>query len=219
MEVKAFEQGGVSERQKSKGCFRQGACLLIPLAALALLYLFFRGAGAFLIHGDRLEPSSAVVSLGGGGEHRVEEAVRLINDRYGEWLILTEPGEVTPGGAMGSGFFRTVAIENGLSEYAIMITDGTQKSTYDEAVAVLELMQKHKMNSVIVVTDPFHTMRTRTIFRDVFKGSGLAVRVHPVPSHWYRSDSWFLSKDGWSHTLREYVKLIGYWTGSYHSLD
>jgi uncharacterized SAM-binding protein YcdF (DUF218 family) len=143
----------------------------------------------------------------------------LINDHYGQWLILTEPGETAAGGEMGSRFFRTVAIEQGLSEHAIMVTDGVQGSTHDEAAAVLQLMQKHQMNSVIVVTDPYHTMRTRIIFRDMFHDSGLTVRVHPIKTHWYRSGTWFLSADGWANTAREYIKLIGYWLGIYQTLD
>ena len=186
---------------------------------LVVLFLLLVAMGSFLIYGDRLKPSDAVVALGGGSEGRVAESVSLILDHYGQWLILTEPGEIEPGGGMGSQFFRSVAIEEGLSEHSIFITDGIQGNTHDEANAVMTLMQKHKMNSVIVVTDPFHTMRTRIIFRDVFEGSGLEVRVRPVQNHWYRAGTWFLSRAGWANTMREYVKLIGYWTGIYHTLD
>jgi uncharacterized SAM-binding protein YcdF (DUF218 family) len=72
---------------------------------------------------------------------------------------------------------------------------------------------------VIVVTDPFHTQRTRMIFREVFDGSGRSVRVHPVPGHWYRSGTWFLSVAGWGNTLREYAKMTGYMLGLTPSLD
>lgn len=196
------------------------SCLLALLMLAALGYLFLRGLGAFLITGDTLKGSDAVVALGGGGEWRVAEAVNLINNKHaGYWLILTEPGELTTGEGLGSRFFRTVAIEHGLSPYAILITDGTQGSTHDEAVAVLRLMEQHDFKSVIVVTDPFHTQRARLIFRDVFRGSGRSVRIHPVPDHWYRSGTWFLSADGWELTIREYAKLFGYWLGIYRQLD
>ncbi len=186
------------------------ACLLALLVGLACLYLALRGAGALLITGDPLKKADAVVALGGGGEWRVVEAVRLIQADYGKALILTEPGETAPGEGMGSRFFQGVAVENGLSPYVIMITEGVQRSTQDEAHAVLALMRKHQLKNVIVVTDPFHTQRARLIFRDAFRGSGLTVRVHPVPNHWYRSDTWFLSGEGWMVTLLEYFKLAGY---------
>lgn len=188
-------------------------CLFALLVVAVLGYLALRAAGSFLIDGDQLKKADLVVALGGGGEWRVVEAVRLIEDRYATNLVLTEPGETGRGEEMGSRFFRTVAIENGLSPYAIMITEGVQRSTKDEAQAVRALMEKHKYQSVIVVTDPFHTMRTRLIFRETFRGSGLTVRVHPVPDHWYQSSTWFLSVDGWANTIREYVKLLGYILG------
>ncbi len=191
-------------------CLGPRACLLVALVALGLLYLALRAAGAFLITGDRLKQANLVVALGGGGEWRVVEAVHLIQQRYATNLVLTEPGETGPGEGMGSRFFRSVAIENGLSPFAIIITEGVQHSTYDEARAVLALMQKHQYQSVIVVTDPYHTQRARLIFREVFRGSGLTVRVHPVSNHWYNSKTWFFSLDGWANTIREYVKLAGY---------
>lgn len=186
-------------------------CLLVIVVGLVGLYIVLRGVGAFLITGDWLKKSDVVVALGGGEEYRVEEAVRLINEGYGLWLLLTEPGEVKPGQGMGSGFFRSAAMENGLSPHAILVTDGIQRNTSDEARAVLAMMQKHHFQSVIVVTDPYHTMRTRLIFRSVFKNSGLTVRVHPVPDHWYRSGTWFFYPLGWEQTIRESVKVAGFY--------
>jgi uncharacterized SAM-binding protein YcdF (DUF218 family) len=187
--------------------------LLGLLLAAGLCYLVLRGLGAFLITGDALERGDAVVPLGGGGEDRVVEAVRLVQERYGLWLIVTEPGEMVDGQGPGSKIFRGVAILEGISPDVILITEKEAQNTYQEAEAVLQTMQKHQLKSVIVVTDPFHTQRTRIIFRSVFAGSGLTMRVHPVPSHWYRSGTWFLSREGWENTAREYVKLVGFLTG------
>lgn len=197
-----------------------GLCSCLPVALVLLLvtYLLLRGLGAFLIIGDRLKTVDAVVVLGGGGEHRVQEAVRLVEEKYGSWLILTEPGQLESGG-MGSDAFRTTAVDAGLSPHAILITEQTSSSTYEEAQAVRHLMEAREMKSVIVVTDPFHTQRTRQIFRDAFRSSGLTVRVHPVPDHWYRSSTWFFSPEGWAHTLREYLKLAGYWAGIYENME
>lgn len=203
---------------RKTGC-SLSSCLLAFLAAAALLYVLLRAAGAFLIIGDELKKGAVVVALGGGGDWRVEEAVRLIEQKWATTLILTEPGEIIPGEGPASRHFREVAITNGLSPFAIILTEGVQRSTHDEAEAVLALMQKHKYKTVIVVTDPFHTQRTRMIFREVFDESGLVVRVHPVQNHWYRSDTWFLSWEGWDSTIREYGKILGFWLGFYKTLE
>jgi len=212
-EVRLSDQVSIDRTVRAKPGISPRACLLVLLVAAFLLYLFLRAVGAFLITGDQLKKADIVVALGGGGEWRVVEAVSLIQEKQAVSLILTEPGETGPGEGLGSRFFRMVAIENGLSPYAIQITDGVQRSTRDEARAVLDLMKKHQYKSVIIVTDPFHTQRTRLIFRDVFRGSDLTMRVHPVSNHWYRSGTWFLSMDGWANTIREYVKLAGYLVG------
>lgn len=209
--------------EKSTPRLRYGTrtCLLVLLTLLCLSYLFLRGLGAYLIHGDALEKSDAVVVLGGGGEHRVVEAVRLIDEQMGRVLILTDTGAVGEGENVRqtSAAFRVVALEEGLSPEAILLTEQVVESTYDEARAVRQTLEQNGMQSVIVVTDPFHTERTRRIFRDAFAGSNLIVHVRPVPGHWYRSGTWFLSREGWAHTIREYAKLVGYLVGFTESLN
>ena len=213
------DRGRVERGGNARGRYGGRTCLFTFLVLLAFLYLGLRGLGAFLITGDRLRNADAVVPLGGGGDWRVLEAVRLIEERGAGTLILTEPGEIIPGTGMGSEHFRQVAVENGISPYAIIVTEDVQRSTHDEAEAVLRLMEQHKFESVVVITDPFHTQRARMIFRQVFDGSGKTVRVHPVQSHWYRSGTWFLSLEGWQHTLLEYAKIAGFKLGFYETLD
>ncbi len=202
-------------RLRSPGCIF--LVVVIALAALLppLIYLGLRGAGAFLIVSDRIKKSDAVVVLGGGDQQRVKQAVQLVMDKQGDYLLITEPGEVKPGQGMGSQAVRTEAIEDGLSPYAILITEGISRSTYDELRSVLAFMQQRNFKSVIVVTDPYHTRRARIIFQDTFRGSGLSARIYPVQHSWYRSNTWFLSAEGWGNTVREYVKLAGYMFGLY----
>jgi uncharacterized SAM-binding protein YcdF (DUF218 family) len=204
-----------------QGCARLGlfGLLAVLLLAVPLLYLGLRGLGAYLITVDRLKQANAVVVLGGGGEHRAEEAARLVVDGYGAWLIITEPGPLGDGAGLGSDAFRQAAIENGVSPFEILITERAARSTFEEAVAVRQLMKQRQFQSIIVVTDSFHTQRTRIIFRDVFRGSGLSVRVHPAPGSQYRSTTWFLSRSGWGHTIREYSKLFFYRTGMNRLVD
>lgn len=187
--------------------FGLAGCLLAALFFIVVGYVGLRGAGAFLITGDALERADAVVVLGGGDDQRVHAGVDLIQNSYASVLILTEPGELEPGGGLGSQVFRSVAIESGLPPSAILITDQVASSTAEEAQAVLALMAERGFHSVIVVTEPYHTQRTRLIFRRAFASSGYTARIYPVQGHWFRSNTWFLSAEGWGHALREYAKL------------
>jgi uncharacterized SAM-binding protein YcdF (DUF218 family) len=77
----------------------------------------------------------------------------------------------------------------------------------------LKTAKASDFSNLIVVTDPYHTFRTRLIFRSVFRGSGIKVMVHPISGHWYDSATWFLTPSGWRDTLFEYFKTIGFFLG------
>lgn len=67
---------------------------------------------------------------------------------------------------------------------------------------------------MIVVTDPFHTRRSRATFHRVLRGSGVHVRIWHLPltesmqspHHWWRDE------DDTMAIFTETVKLGFYWT-------
>jgi uncharacterized SAM-binding protein YcdF (DUF218 family) len=207
----------MSEKENNKSCM--GGCLRVVGGGIGLLvliivliagaYVLLRGAGAYLIYADDLEPSDVIVILSGGTESRMNEALSLYKDGYGKILVLTETGEQTEGYEYLNSFdMRIQLMNNGVPSGNIMITDLTVNTTVDEAVAVRDLMQNRQYRSAIVVTDPYHTRRSKLIFNQVFDGTDITIRVHPVRSSWYNSRTWFTSAKGWQFTLLEYAKLI-----------
>ncbi len=189
---------------------------ILVLFLLVLSPFLLRGLGAYLIVSDPLEVSQAVVSLS-GDISRVEETVRYIREDYADWLILTETDEPSSNpeapDTNSTMEKRKQALAEGVPEGDILVTQDKTDSTYDEAVAVRALMESHYLTSCIVVTDPFHARRTRMVFADVFRNSGIRVIVRPVSAHWYQPKTWYLSSKGWSTTLLEFTKLAAYRTG------
>lgn len=171
------------------------------------------GIGQFLIHADDLQRAGAVVLLSGGGDERLDEAAALMRDRYAELLILTDTDKRITSGALEWQYFRLEMIERGVSPAQIEVTYHAVSSTADEAAAVREFMQRHKVSSCIIVTDPYHTLRTRLIFAREMEPAGIEVRVVPARDHWFRAGSWFLSLRGWQATLGELVKLAVFTLG------
>jgi len=108
---------------------------------------------------------------------------------------------------------RQEAISGGFDRSDIYFTSSQVNSTYDEAKAVLELAQNKGWQKLMVITDPFHSLRTRTIFRDVFRGSEIEIAVHPVAGHWFGASTWFMTSEGWRYTILEYTKLFSYLIG------
>ncbi len=185
------------------------AVILIPICLIAGLV----GMGGYLIVSDGAADSDAVVVLSGGGADRLDQAAGLIAQGHARYLILTDTDEVADSGRRMTDYLFSEATRRGISVPQIDITDHTVTSTREEAAAVRALMEERGWTTCIVVTDPFHSRRTRYLFRRAFRGSGLEARVVPVAGHWYRSRSWFLSGEGWRVTLEEYAKLLAAWAG------
>ncbi len=207
----------MSEKDNKKSCM--GGCLRIVGGSIGLLvlmvvlitgaYVLLRGAGAYLIYADDLEPTNVIVVLSGGTDSRMNEALSLYKEDYSNIIVLTETGEQTEGYEHLNSFdMRVQLMNNGVPSGNIMITELTVNTTVDEAVAIRDLMQNRQYRSAIVVTDPYHTRRSKLIFNQVFDGTDITIRIHPVRSSWYNSRTWFTSVEGWQFTLLEYAKLI-----------
>lgn len=206
----------VTRTAKKAGCMCCGPLGVVLLLLLPLfLYLVLWGMGGILIVGDNLQKSDVVVLLGGGDTLRMQEAVTIYQDKLAGMIILTETGEEDPEtGIPYSQLQKEEMMSLGVPSGGIAFTEEHGNSTYEEAYAVRKLLtQSGKVNSAIIVTDPYHTLRTRLIFRDVFRETNIRVSVRPVRSHWYRSTTWWQSRDGWQFTLSEYAKLFAFFVG------
>lgn len=211
------------KKKQRPGCFLN-SCLgviggvtgfiALSLAAVVALYFLLWGMGAYLVVSDTLRPVEAVVVLSGGGLTRRQDGIQYYKDQFAKHYVLTETGETVPElGLDYSKVLKVEAMNMGIPEDAILITEEHATNTLEEARAVRKLLEKSEIKSCIVITDPFHTRRARLIFRDAFRGSGMVMRVIPVRGHWYRSNTWWMSERGREATLKEYVKLIAYVAG------
>lgn len=201
-----------------KVCFRfftRGFGLLVLLAFLATgMYILLRGAGAYLIIADELQPANAIVMLSGGDDSRMKESLSLYKDGYGKVIILTETGrQLENFDTLHSNDIRIQLLNNGIPAGNILITDIKVSSTLDEAYAIKKILSNQQFTSAIIVTDPYHTRRTALVFRSVFGDSPIKLIFRPVRSSWFNSRTWFLSLHGWKYTVLEYLKLFGYYLG------
>ncbi|NPV57625.1 MAG: YdcF family protein [Anaerolineae bacterium] len=191
--------------------------LIILIVALPFLVeLGLWGLGGVLIVADPPAEVDAIIVLSGGSDlSRVEEAGRLYEDKLAEWIILTRVNE-QPVEAKENDLIITkkdLLFEYGIPNDKILATGEVATSTKEEAELTLRLMQERGLTSAMVVTDPFHSLRTRLIFQDVFRGSGVKTLVRPVRGHWYRSATWWSTPEGRQATVSEYLKLLAYLLG------
>lgn len=196
----------VKHRAGKKSC-----CLFWLIALPVITILFLTMLGGILVVADPLQKADAIVVLSGGDEHRIDEAIRLYQEEYADTIILTETGAfLEEFNAEYSKERRLVLLNAGIPGGAIMITPRNAASTRDEAKDVKALIQSMHPGVLLVVTDPYHTLRTRMIWEEVFQGTETEILVRPVRDSWYSSSTWWLSKAGWKNTINEYVKLFGY---------
>jgi uncharacterized SAM-binding protein YcdF (DUF218 family) len=208
-----------SMKEPRKGCLGKSALscggLVIGIPLLILIVLIgLWGLGGILIVADGLQSSDAIVVLSGGDNERVKYAANLYRNGFGRYLILTETGISYPGNPKpATARAIDLAVDQGVPEELILAPEVVVNSTADEAQTVRNTAEASDFTSLIVVTDPYHTFRTRLIFRWIFRGSGIKIMVHPTSAHWYDSLTWFLSFDGWRTTLSEYIKTVGFLIG------
>ena len=188
------------------------------LTSVACLFLFVLGAGYYLVVRDPIRASSAVAVLSGGGIERMDHASDLIREDYAKRLIITDTGTIDPTtGVKVSRIMEDQAAQRGVRKVFIHITDGIAETTRDEAIAIKTLALEKDWQRIIVVTDSFHSRRTKIIFSDLFRETGIQIAVNPVDAvgYWYHPATWWMESQPREATIYEYIALISYKLGIY----
>ncbi|RHW39537.1 YdcF family protein [Lysinibacillus yapensis] len=174
--------------------------LLVLVVGLILISIFGKN---FLVVNEEPVKSDVIIVLS-GGEGRLEKAASLYDEGYAPQVLLTTYGE--------DGFSKQEVMAAGLPDEALILEEEAT-STYTNALYSKQIMEKHQLNSAIVVTSDYHTKRTKFIFERVFEESGAELTfVAATPADSLGEFSWFTA-------FGEYVKLIGYYLGLYKFID
>jgi len=200
-----------SESNSQKGWKKKTIYSVFPvllLIGVCSLILFWAG-GSFLITGDRVRNVDAIVVLSGDEGARVKEASKLFRSGLAKYLIITKSDhEEIQENQTNSEKMMRIAINEGVASDSILFTNQEAEDTIGEAREVLAVAKQRQINSLLVITDPYHTRRTKIIFIHIFKGSEITTSVHGISDHWYKSHTWFLSLEGWRITVQEYASIF-----------
>jgi uncharacterized SAM-binding protein YcdF (DUF218 family) len=175
------------------------------LLFIAGSYLLLVVIGLMLVSSDVNKKADAIVLLSGGGKTRNAAAVELFKDSAAETIVLTQTSG--PGSTLTMTETRSQLMKGGVPSYMIQTAYGTATSTFDEARQVAKLAKSAGFKSVLVVTDPYHSLRARILFAGELKTDGVKVRVVSATGHWYKPISWMFSREGWRVTATELVKI------------
>ena len=185
--------------------------LLIALLALATP-LWLPAIGLALVVSDPLAVTDGVVPLGGDMGARVRHAADLLAAGYASRMIVTDILP-SPDGALRSKEQAEQARTFGVPASQLYETDRVVRSTYQELLAIRALAERQGWRSLIIVTSPEHTRRTRIMANEAFRASGISVRVRPVEGHGYDPARWWRDERERTLTLTEYPKLLAFLLG------
>jgi uncharacterized SAM-binding protein YcdF (DUF218 family) len=206
--------------------FRCGCVLLFVLLAIvigALGYFFrapiLRKTASILVVRD--EPVHADLIVVHAGERtRLEWAAELYRQGHASRIL------VFIGPEQESGFFgltgeealrlaREAAEKAGVKSSDIVFVRGVS-STWDEGKEAVEYFGKHpEVRAVLVVSNPFHMRRIRSVYRQLLQDRDQPPLIFYVPVPWEQSG--LSLKDWWDREREvvwvgsEYVKLIFYY--------
>ncbi|MGH8017035.1 MAG: YdcF family protein [Opitutaceae bacterium] len=183
-------------------------------ASLVLLLVFhapvLRGIALAWVVSDDPVRSDAIVVLAGSVDSRPHAASALYHRGMAPKIMLTDipahGGIERPGLDYASG----TLMANGVPEDAIVIRRSGVQSTFDEARTTLAWAESAQADKLLVVTDAFHTRRTRWIFSRIFAGHGIEVRIIAADPVGYELDRWWTSEFGLVDFHEEVIKYIHY---------
>lgn len=167
------------------------ALLLMVLAVLAFPHQIL-----CVDSGER--KADVIVLLGGGAHERPERAAELFRAGVAPRIIITGAGDADAN--------RQLLIADGVPEAAIEM-ESKSKSTRENAIFSLPLLQAAGVKRAIIVTSWYHSRRSLKCFKHYAPGIDFSVS----PSYFAYARTEWSRANMRAYLFREYVKLFAYW--------
>jgi len=175
------------------------------------LILFFN-LGNFLDVTQEAKQSDILVYLGGGEEERIEKTLELYKKGYSNSgkLIYTGPRVYTDDIKNYKRRYnkKTFFIKHGLADKNIIYLHHST-NTYNEIRLVKYYLLKHKLHSVIFITDPPHSRRIQILVDFIvnYKKDDLTYTIVSSNAKWWNKNTFFLEKNALIFAISEVIKI------------
>ncbi|HBG04642.1 MAG: hypothetical protein A2075_02965 [Geobacteraceae bacterium GWC2_58_44] len=157
-----------------KGLFSLLVLLLLILSVLFVDFVY----KTFSLSQREVQTEAIVVLTGGRG--RIEEGVKLYREGKGRQLFLIGVDPLVKK--------RELYLGDGAEN---VILEKVSRNTLENAIYARDLIMRHKINSIKLITSRYHMKRATLIFRNALP-KDVAIYPHPV-------DSRNLKEEWWSH--------------------
>ncbi len=196
--------------------------LVFLVLCLTLLYAFrtswLPGIGTYLVHTEPPRQADAIIVLGGGGSgDRELTGARLFHEGYAPQLYTTGSKVGLSGLEEITWAFlsRRELMELGVPGANITRLENSG-STCTEAVETHAILKADGVETILLVTDPFHTFRAARLFENTFEDSDITIVPIAADPSWFVAELWWTNPVGLNAVASEYMKLayfffVGCW--------
>ena len=179
---------------------------VIAAVIAALLLAAWFSVGFYLSPQSPLTQADAIVAISGGETAaRTEEAVRLYKAGYAP-LIVFSGAALDPNSPSNARAMANAAMADGVPESAIRL-DETSVNTRQNAANVASITEAEHVQSIILVTSPYHQRRALITFRRALGPNAVIINHSSYDQNWRRSNWWATSYSR-NLTLSELQKVI-----------
>ena len=180
--------------------------------------LWLPPVGNFLLVPDELSQADCIVALRGDEFFRLQKAVALQKKGLAPVIVVS----VVPATGQPYDLFRKISgLENeneegltrkmfqyfGTDPAAVSFTGKEVTSTFEEAVATRDFLQKSGFHSLLLVTSTYHMRRALLIFDRVFKGTGIRIYHVTAANALYHPEHWWKQERDVRRVAEEYVSI------------
>lgn len=154
-----------------------------------------------------------IVILGGNPLIRVNKAIELYQSDNTPKILITQPRDYLIddlGGALQSEFMQMqLALKYKHIPFEIATNPNGATSTYDEARDIARFLQTKKAESILLITDKFHTKRAWKTFKRVFENENLSTQIYIIGANnpYFDETNWWKKEAG----IRTYIVESGTW--------
>ena len=192
--------------------------ILVTLVIVSV-FIFLR-MPAFLVYEKDLQPADAIVILMSRTPERELEAADIYRQGYAPKMTIVDFNthscrlldSLKLRVPRGRENVISVLGQLGVPQESIQIIPGKVASTRGEAMAVRNYLQTQSdINTIILVSSPYHMRRATMLFRRELKKLDHKVKVIPRPSSYSdfkTSGRWFRNRNTAILVVSEYLKII-----------
>ncbi len=174
----------------------------------------FATAGSWLDVGTQPTHSDYVMVLPGNPQTRPFVAAAIVNAGLSERVIVlttkVRPGVLSGLALPSDELERRILRARGISPGQVLTIAKKSDSTFDDANALAGFLRSNPDYTVQIVTNNFHTRRSRWVFRKVMGQYFKRIKFVSAPTDGYGPEDWWEKKRGTSVYVSEYLKLAFY---------